>query len=120
MSDIGRYKNVNIPRLSFLNTGLTLAYFHSDGKEDNDKFFCEKSTLDDSDHTPPDLTELQTDGLRHILITETEVEDILKIVDSSKATGPDPIERFANVTIDYSNFLSSSRALPNSFVIYKS
>ena len=28
------------------------------------KFFCEQSTLDDSDHTPPDLTELQTDGLR--------------------------------------------------------
>ena len=27
------------------------------------KFFCEQSTLDDSDHTPPDLTELQTDRL---------------------------------------------------------
>jgi hypothetical protein len=53
------------------------------------KFFCEQSTLDDSDHTPPDLTELQTDGLRQILITETEVEDILKILDTSKATGPD-------------------------------
>jgi hypothetical protein len=55
------------------------------------KFFCEQSILDDSDHTPPDLTELQTDGLRHILITETEVEDILKILDTSKATGPDCI-----------------------------
>jgi hypothetical protein len=53
--------------------------------------FCEQSTLDDSDHTPPDLTELQTDGLRQILITETEVEDILKILDTSKATGPDCI-----------------------------
>ena len=50
------------------------------------KFFCEQSTLDDSDHTPSDLTELQTDGLRQILITETEVEDILKILDTSKAT----------------------------------
>ena len=39
--------------------------------------------------TPPDLTELQTDGLRPILITETEVEDILKILDTSKANGPD-------------------------------
>ena len=47
------------------------------------KFFCEQSTLDDSDHTPPDLTELQTDGLRQMLITETEVEDILKILDTS-------------------------------------
>ena len=58
------------------------------------KFFCEQSTLDDSDdsdsdHTPPDLTELQNDGLRQILITETEVEDILKILDTSKATGLD-------------------------------
>jgi hypothetical protein len=42
-------------------------------------------------HTPPDLTELQTNGLRQILITETEVEDILKILDTSKATGPDCI-----------------------------
>jgi hypothetical protein len=33
----------------------------------------------------------QTDGLRQILITETEVEDILKILDTSKATGPDCI-----------------------------
>jgi hypothetical protein len=38
------------------------------------KFFCEQSTLDDSDYTSPGLTELQTDGLRQILITETEVE----------------------------------------------
>jgi hypothetical protein len=57
-------------------------------KKTMNKFFCEQSTLDDSDHTPPDLTELQTDGLRHILITETEVEDILKFLDTSKATGP--------------------------------
>jgi hypothetical protein len=35
MSDIGRYF-FNIPRLFFLNTGVTLDYFHSDGKEDND------------------------------------------------------------------------------------
>jgi hypothetical protein len=34
MSDIGRYF-FNIPGLSFLNTGVTLANFHSDGKEDN-------------------------------------------------------------------------------------
>jgi hypothetical protein len=55
------------------------------------KFFCEQSTLDDSDHTSPDPTELQTDGLRQIPITETEVEDILKILDTSKATSPDCI-----------------------------
>ena len=27
---------INIPGLSFLNTGVALANFHSDGKEDND------------------------------------------------------------------------------------
>jgi hypothetical protein len=32
------------------------------------KFFCEQSTLDDSDHTPPDITELQTDGLETRLL----------------------------------------------------
>jgi hypothetical protein len=36
-------------------------------------------------------SELQTDELRHILITETEVEGILNILDTSKATGPDCI-----------------------------
>jgi hypothetical protein len=35
MSDIGRLI-FNIPGLSFLNTGVTLANFHSDGEEDND------------------------------------------------------------------------------------
>lgn len=35
MSDIGR-KFFNILELSFLDTGMTLANFYSDGKEDND------------------------------------------------------------------------------------
>jgi hypothetical protein len=35
MSDIGR-SFFNISGLSFLNTGVTLANFHSDGEEDND------------------------------------------------------------------------------------
>ena len=68
-----------------------LVFYDIDKSDLFNKFFCEQSTLDDSDNTPPDITELQTDGLRQILITETEVEDILKIVESSKATGPDCI-----------------------------
>ena len=73
------------PRLNI----MVILYLMTEKAELFNKFFCEQSTLDDSDHTPPDLTELQTDGLRPILITETEVEDILKILDISKATGPD-------------------------------
>jgi hypothetical protein len=61
---------------------LLVSKIFSEKSELFNKFFCEQSTLDDSDHTPPDLTELQTDGLRQILITETEVEDILKILDT--------------------------------------
>jgi hypothetical protein len=56
-----------------------LVFDDIDKSELFNKFFCEQSKLDDSDHTPPDLTELQTDGLRQIIITETDVEDILKI-----------------------------------------
>jgi hypothetical protein len=69
------------------------------------------------------LTELQTDRLRQILITEKEVEDILKIVDSSKATGPDcinprllreaapilkyPLCKLFNISLSLSSFRSS-------------
>ena len=84
--------------------------------------FCEQSTLDDSDHTPPDLTELQSDGLRQILITETEVEDILKNLETSKATSPDcinprllreaapilkyPLYKLFNISLSLSSFPS--------------
>ena len=74
-----------------LNIMVIFVFDDIDKSDLFNKFFSEQSTLDDSNHTPLDLTELQTDGLRHILITETEVEDILKIVDSSKTTGPDSI-----------------------------
>ena len=47
--------------------------------------------MDDNDHAPPDIIDLQTDGLEQIVITQNEVEDILKILDTSKATGPDMI-----------------------------
>ena len=58
------------PRLNI----MVILYFDDIAKSELfNKFFCEQSTLGDSDHTPPDLTELQTDGLRQILITETEV-----------------------------------------------
>jgi hypothetical protein len=38
---------------------------------------------------PPDLDGLLYEKLRQIIITETDVDDILKTLDTSKATGPD-------------------------------
>jgi hypothetical protein len=37
----------------------------------------------------PDITDILINGLEQITITENEVEDILKILDTSKAIGPD-------------------------------
>ena len=54
-------------------------------------FFCEQSNLDDSHHTPPPFSSFRNDELVNIYITENEVDDILKILDTSKATGPDKI-----------------------------
>lgn len=54
-------------------------------------FFSEQSRLNDGVKIPPDITDLQNDGLHQVIITETEVEDILKTLDTSKATGPDLI-----------------------------
>jgi hypothetical protein len=102
----------------FLKTGVKLAYFHSDGKVEsaNDKlnslhtgylsidaaslrsigftelfndYFCKQADLNDSETFVPDITDILTNGLEQITITENEVEDILKILDTSKAIGPD-------------------------------
>ena len=54
-------------------------------------FFCSQSDLDDSNVPVPDITQSQNEGLEHIVITENEVEDILKTLDISKASGPDSI-----------------------------
>jgi hypothetical protein len=37
----------------------------------------------------PDITDILINGLEQITVTENEVEDILKILDTSKAIGPD-------------------------------
>jgi len=54
-------------------------------------FFCAQTQLDDTQHSPPDIPNIQTDGLEQIVITENEVEDMLKILDTTKATGADMI-----------------------------
>jgi hypothetical protein len=52
-------------------------------------YFCKQADLNDSETFVPDITDILTNGLEQITITENEVEDILKILDSSKAIGPD-------------------------------
>jgi hypothetical protein len=37
----------------------------------------------------PDITDILINGLEQITVTENEMEDILKILDTSKAIGPD-------------------------------
>ena len=54
-------------------------------------FFCEQSNLDDQHHSPPVLEDLHTEGLSQIHLSVNEVEDILNVLDTSKATGPDKI-----------------------------
>ncbi|VDI06516.1 Hypothetical predicted protein [Mytilus galloprovincialis] len=52
-------------------------------------YFCGQSNLDDSNTHLPDIPDTRTDGLGDMIISENEVVDILKILDVSKASGPD-------------------------------
>ena len=52
-------------------------------------FFCNQSDLDDTNILTPNIFLRKQGSLGHIIITENEVEDILKILDIFKASGPD-------------------------------
>ena len=52
-------------------------------------YFCKQADLNYSETSVPDITDILINGLEQITITENEVEDILKILDTSKAIGPD-------------------------------
>lgn len=54
-------------------------------------FFSEQSNLDDANVNPPNIPIMQVNRLNQISITESDVEDILSSLDTSKATGPDLI-----------------------------
>jgi hypothetical protein len=49
-------------------------------------FFCSQSDLDDTNIPTPNIFLRQQGSLGHIVITENEVEDILTILDISKAS----------------------------------
>jgi hypothetical protein len=52
-------------------------------------YFCEQADLNDSETSVPDISDICMNGHEQITVTENEVEDILKILDTSKAIGPD-------------------------------
>jgi hypothetical protein len=60
-------------------------------------FFSEQSNLDDSNSTVPEPIDPLYDKLTQLHITETDIEDVLQLLDTTKATGPvckGVIERF--------------------------
>ena len=69
-------------------------YLLCDNKEKAKFFndlFCNQSDLDDTNIPTPNIFLRQHGSLGHIVITENEVEDILNILDISKASGPDAV-----------------------------
>jgi len=55
-------------------------------------FFSEQSNLNDSNSTVPEPIDPLYDKLTQLHITETDIEDVLlKLLDTTKATGPDLI-----------------------------
>jgi hypothetical protein len=79
---------------------VTFASFHCVGNLQNDNFakcelindfFSEQSNLDDSNSTVPEPIDPLYDKLTQLHITETDIEDVLQLLDTTKATGPDLI-----------------------------
>ena len=54
-------------------------------------FFSEQSNLDDSNSTVPEPIDPLYDKLTQLHITETDIEDVLQLLDTTKATAPDLI-----------------------------
>ena len=54
-------------------------------------FFSEQSNLDDSNSTVPEPIDPLYDKLTQLDITETDIEDVLQLLDTTTATGPDLI-----------------------------
>ena len=52
-------------------------------------YFCKQADLNDFETSVRDLTDILINGLAQITVTENKAEDILKIIDTSKAIGPD-------------------------------
>ena len=55
------------------------------------EYFINQSKLDDANKSPPELAEPTYERLNRVNITSTDVRDILKSLNPSKASGPDII-----------------------------
>lgn len=72
---------------------VTNVLLHEDKAKANllNNYFCSISTIDDSNHDPPDLP-LRTDSLlQNIVISEQDIKDILLNLQTGKACGDDII-----------------------------
>ncbi len=77
----------------------TLYHDGQEGASDVEKvnllnsFFCEQSTIDDQSHNVPPVTELPQvhHSLSTIVVSPEDVCDAIKLIDTSKASGPDLI-----------------------------
>ena len=54
-------------------------------------FIAAQSNIDDCNGTPPSEIRSLIENLEYIVLNEEEVEDVLKIINLSKASGPDLI-----------------------------
>ena len=67
-------------------------------------FFASQSTLDDEERDPPPLNNESETELNNIIISETDVLDVLKCLDTNKAYGHDAVS--PKMLIEASNQLS--------------
>ena len=59
------------------------------------EYFINQSKLDDANKSPPELAEPTYERLNRVNITSTDVRDILKSLNPSKASGPD-LKKYAH------------------------
>ena len=85
---MGKKKCTNIPVMQCGDRILTENY---DKTEEFNKAFLKFATIDTSNASLPDIAYKTNSRLDSINITQAETLDILKSLDTSKATGPDGI-----------------------------
>ena len=83
---LGSHKDKEI---SHLRVGNDIITDHFGIANTFNKYFNEQSNLDDSAASLPNFDTIPNSRLTTLQLTETEVEDILKTLDISKAIGPD-------------------------------
>ncbi len=85
---LGYKKNSSMPPIS---DGQTEYYSNSDKANAFNAFFLSHSNLDTSQATLPDQVYCTDSRLTDIMLSESEVLDMLENIDTTKATGPDSI-----------------------------